>query len=112
MITVHTFRSDRIVTLAFVGILIFGAVLLLAAGPAPQLIFPSDDATYFDACHRESLGQVLGRDYTAPICPAAQVPTVLAMKLGNPYANTKTTRSTFVWLVCLCSIFTFLNSYE
>ena len=75
-----------------------GLVLLLGAGPAPQLNYPADDAAYLDACYRTALGQCLGRDYTSPIGPAAILPTALAMRLGQHTVGALVTGSALVWL--------------
>jgi hypothetical protein len=75
-----------------------GLVLLLAAGPAPQLNYPADTANYLDACYRTALGQWLGRDYTSPIGPAAILPAALAMRLGQHTVGALVTGSVLVWL--------------
>jgi hypothetical protein len=75
-----------------------GLVLLLGAGPAPQLNYPADDAAYLDACHRTATGQWLGRDYTSPIGPAAILPTALAMRFGQHTVGALVTGSALVWL--------------
>lgn len=75
-----------------------GTALLLAAGPAAQLLFPSDDAAYLDACHRVSLGQWPGRDFLAAIGPAAMLPTALAMKLGGATVDALVIGSAGTWL--------------
>lgn len=75
-----------------------GLFLLLGAGPAPQLNYPADDATYLDACYRTATGQWLGRDYTSPVGPAAILPAALAMRLGQHTVGALVTGSVIVWL--------------
>ncbi len=79
--------------------MLMGSVLLLAAGPAPQLLYPSDVAAYLDACQRAALGQWLGRDYDSALGPAALLPTVLAMKLGGIDVHALAAGSAIAWLV-------------
>jgi len=90
--------SHRTIAWLFAGALAIGAGLLLGAGPAPQLIYPSDDATYLDACHRSTLGQWLGRDFSSPIGPAAILPTALAMKLSGTTVHALVTGAALTWL--------------
>ncbi len=75
-----------------------GVLLLSSAGPAPQLIYPSDDVVYLDACHRASLSQWLGRDFISPIGPAALVPTTLAMRIGGANVHAFSNGSVLAWL--------------
>ncbi len=89
---------ERLAAIFFASALILGAALLLAAGPAPQLIFPSDVAAYLDACQRSTLGQWMGRDFTSAIGPAAILPTVLAMKFWGANIGSLVLASVFVWL--------------
>jgi hypothetical protein len=89
----------RIATIFFAGSLALGLFLLIAAGPAPQLLFPSDDAAYLDACHRAALGQWMGRDFSSPIGPAALLPIVLAMKFRGATVNALALGSALSWLV-------------
>lgn len=98
MISSPANASSRFPTAFFAGALAFGATLLIAAGPAPQLIYPSDDAAYLDACQRASLGQWMGRDFSSPIGPAALLPTALAMKLGGATVNALVVGSALTWL--------------
>lgn len=93
-----TVFSARAAFWSCAGALALGTMLLLAAGPAPQLIYPSDDVVYLDACHRASLGQWLGRDYTSPIGPAALLPTTLAMKIGGADVRALANGSALTWL--------------
>lgn len=85
--------------MVFASALLLGAFLLAAGGAAPQLLFPSDDAAYLDACYRASLGQWLGRDFSSPIGPAALLPTVVVMKLGGASINALVFGSALTWLV-------------
>jgi hypothetical protein len=90
--------SSRIAIVGFSGALALGAFFLIAAGPAPQLLFPSDVAAYLDACHRAALGQWLGRDFNSPIGPAALLPAALAMRLGGATVDALAIGSAFTWL--------------
>lgn len=75
-----------------------GALLLWTAGPAPQLIYPSDDAAYLDATYRAASGQWMGRDFGSPIGPAAILATVLGMKIGGATVHALVTGSILTWL--------------
>jgi hypothetical protein len=89
--------TPRLSVLLFVAALASGAWLILAAGPAPQLNFAADVAAYLDAVHRASLGQWLGRDYTAAIGPAAILPATLAMRLAGPGIQALVYGSALAW---------------
>lgn len=89
---------NRIAPWLFAAALAGGTILLPAAGPAPQLLYPSDVTAYLDACHRASLGQWLGRDFSSPVGPAALLPTVLAMKLGGANVNALPHGAALTWL--------------
>lgn len=89
---------ERFAGLFLAGALGLGAWLLLAAGPAPQLNYPSDVAAYLDACQRGALGQWLGRDFSSPIGPAALLPTVMAMQLVGSTVQALALGSALVWL--------------
>ncbi len=90
--------SERITRWVFSVALVLGAALLLAAGPAPQLLYPSDDVTYLDACHRAAIGQWLGRDFSSPIGPAALLPVVMAMKAAGTTVQALVLGSALSWL--------------
>jgi len=80
------------------AILAVGAVAIFAAGPAPQLIFAADVANYLDGCHRVSLGQVLGADFSSPIGPAALLPCAVMMRINGADIHALVGGSVLVWL--------------
>ena len=98
MMTPASTSSDRVAKWLFAVALTLGAGLLLATGPAPQLGYASDTVGYLDACHRASLGQWLGRDFTFPIGPSGLLPTTLAMKVVGPSVSALAVGGTFAWL--------------